>query len=281
LPIPGEDINITDLVKTAEKAVTEKSFIEALKSIATLSSPNNASYIRKQVEENREKYIFKTLFPNKLFGSGGRIIAVQPSEGEEAILSDMFEYARYSHQISVQGFINPARRIISLEHSARDFEFYDLLLNHPLIPEGREFIIARGLHAGLYGDFLTANHFLIPQIEESVRYVLLQCKIVPASFDEKGVQDEFNLNKLLTHTKFTRKLNEIFGEDLIFDLRCLLVERFGWNLRNDMAHGLLDHDNFYSYGAIYFWWLALRFYLLPYIFKREQLSDSENETTKE
>ncbi len=50
-------------------------------------------------------------------------------------------------------------------------------------------------------------------------------------------------------------------------MRGLLVERFGANLRNDMAHGLLDHDSFYLPSACYLWWLALRLYSLPVLAK--------------
>lgn len=116
-------------------------------------------------------------------------------------------------------------------------------------------------------------------MEESVRYILIQYGIVPSSFDDEGIQDEYNLNKLLTHPKFTEKLNEIFGEDVIFTLRACLVERFGSNLRNDMAHGLIDHNAFYSPSAVYLWWLALRFYLLPHLFNREIKAESEDEVS--
>jgi hypothetical protein len=274
--IPGEKIDISDLVIQSEKAVSGNSFVDSLKILVSLSSPNKVSHIRKQVEENRKKYLFSAFFPKKLFSASGRGVAVQPSDGEEAVLADMYEYANHSYQISVKGLIEPARDIILLEHQARVFEFYDLMMNHPFIPQNREFIVARGLHAGLNKDYLTALHFLIPQIEESVRFILIQCGVVPSSFYDKGIQDEFNLNKLLTLPKFTEKLTEIFGEDLIFDLRCLLVERFGANLRNDIAHGLIDHNNFYSYAGIYFWWLSLRFYLLPVLFIKESKSETEN-----
>jgi hypothetical protein len=258
----------------SEKAVSGKSFLDALKTLSLLSAPNNVSHIRLQVEENRKKYLFSTLMPMKLFSSNGRIVAIQPSEGEEAVLADMFQYISQTYQIRTKGFIEPARNVILLEHPARVFEFYDLMMNHPFILEGREFIVARGLHAGLNGDFLTAIHFLIPQMEESIRYFLIRCGIVPSSFTDKGIQDEYNLNKLLKEEKFTVKLNEIFGEDFIFDLRCVLVERFGANLRNDMAHGLIDHNSFYSHAAVYFWWLALRFYLLPILLNKETETES-------
>ena len=37
----------------------------------------------------------------------------------------------------------------------------------------------------------------------------------------------------------------------------LLVERFGANLRNLVAHGLIPHNGFYTHQASYLWCLIL------------------------
>ncbi len=48
----------------------------------------------------------------------------------------------------------------------------------------------------------------------------------------------------------------------MFDLRVLLTEKAGANLRNDIAHGLLD-DGDKGGAKIYFWRMCLRLVLLP------------------
>lgn len=273
--IYSDSVDLSEIYFQSEKCVSGKSFIESLKVLSMISAPNSKMAIRAQVEENRKKYVLSSLFPKKLFSSNGRLVAVQPSDGEEAILTDMFQYILHTYPVRTVGMIQPARNRILIEHPNSIEDFYYLLVNHPFVPAGREIIIARGLHAGLNGDFLAACHFLIPQIEESIRYCLIQCRIVPSSYDDKGIQDEYNLNRLLTNSKFTDKLNEVFSEDFIFDLRCVLVERFGANLRNDMAHGLLDHNSYYSEASIYFWWLTLRLYLLPHLLTNVATKDAE------
>lgn len=144
-------------------------------------------------------------------------------------------------------------------------DFLPFLINNPLVSPGREYIIAQGLHAGLNYDFVTSTHLLIPQIEESLRYILIRFKIATASFDDNGIQNELNLNQFLKDEKFAGPLKKVFGEDFIFDLRGLLVERFSSNLRNDMAHGLIDYRSLFTVSPIYFWWLALRFYVVLHI----------------
>ena len=53
------------------------------------------------------------------------------------------------------------------------------------------------------------------------------------------------------------ELEQFFGKDLYFELKTLLVDRSGPNLRNRVAHGLMEKDDFYSEPAIYLWWMCL------------------------
>ena len=52
-------------------------------------------------------------------------------------------------------------------------------------------------------------------------------------------------------------MKDVLGEDLVFDLRGILIERFGHNLRNESAHGLMPEAAFYDASSVYLWWLLL------------------------
>jgi hypothetical protein len=78
------------------------------------------------------------------------------------------------------------------------------------------------------------------------------------------VQEERDLNILLRFPEVT----EMFGEDTVFEMQGLLVERFGANLRNRIAHGLLGDSGFYSSEVLYAWWLILRLLCIPILRKR-------------
>ncbi|MDJ0515888.1 MAG: DUF4209 domain-containing protein [Trichodesmium sp. MO_231.B1] len=99
-----------------------------------------------------------------------------------------------------------------------------------------------------------STHILIPQIENYIRYLLERKGVVTSKYDGKGIQDEYDLNKIL----YLPEINHIFGEDTLFDLKGLLVEHSGSNLRNLMAHGLLDDEDFSSPLMSYLWWVMLR-----------------------
>jgi len=257
------DIDITDTVTKAIESVRDKSVLDAMIALTTIVKPLSVASLRSKADENRKRYVLQSLFPRIYVNAFGRVIARHPIDDEEALRADMCSLATQYHSIHVQAIIEPARRQVISDHNVRVSDFIVMLSDHRLIPAGREMVVARGLHAGLYGDFVVATHLLAPQLEESVRYLLAQAGVIASSLDNAGVQEEIDLNRTLCSSKFAQPLTEILGADIVFEMRTLLVERFGANLRNDMAHGLVDHDNFYSASARYLWWLALRLYSFP------------------
>ena len=75
-----------------------------------------------------------------------------------------------------------------------------------------------------------------------------------STLEADGTQKERDLNQLL----WIPELEEIFGPDTTFDLRGILIERFGHNMRNESAHGLMPEGAFYQAASVYLWWLVLR-----------------------
>ena len=96
-------------------------------------------------------------------------------------------------------------------------------------------------------------HLLIPQLEASLRYVIQQHGGVTSTL-KQGIQKERDMNDPL----WDPITEQIFGADMLFDLRGIPIERFGANIRNDLAHGLIHEGGFYSAEAIYLWWLVIR-----------------------
>jgi hypothetical protein len=159
-----------------------------------------------------------------------------------------------------------------VEHSARLNDFLALVSNHPLVPAGRDLLYAKGLQAGMRSDLDIAAHFLIPQFEHSVRYVLAQRGIITSSIDQEGIQQEYDLNRTL----YMPVVKEAFGENTTFHLQRLLVERMGVNLRNRMAHGMLSFSDFFSVPVAYLWWLMLKLVCLPLIASQRQTVTEES-----
>lgn len=271
-----------DLSKPAEQArehVKGKPLGEAILALASGCTPPNKANLRRQVEELSKDSIW-ALVERSTVDERGKVVARKPSpsssdpgEVEKAFRAEMLSQANDYRQTYAIAFVHPALRQINLEHDVRMRNLLPLLLDNPFVPEGREHIYARGLFAGFEGDFLTAAHVLIPQLENSIRHVLAASGVIVSKLDDSGVQEEKDLGELM----YEPKLEEIFGEDLLFDLQGLLVERFGTNLRNRMAHGLMSQDEFSSFPVLYLWWLVLRVCLIYLVVSRSPARSEDGE----
>ena len=236
--------------------------------LCLLVRPTRVSDLRRQVEELAQKYPMQFLFPAAILNSDGNVVARLPDllrgneeEKEKSYRAHMFHQTGLHYAVDVQVAIEPARRQILLDHNIALSDLTPFVSNNPLVRPGREYLYAEGLRAGLVGDWVTAAHLLIPQFEDSMRYLLQKGGVTTSGMDEEGVQDERSLNATL----YLPELEKMLGPDITFDLQSLLVEQYGHNLRNNLAHGLMSHGAFYSHSVIYLWWLILRLICWPVI----------------
>jgi hypothetical protein len=278
-----QEVDISRVVSLVKNKVKDKSFQDAIFCLASLYASPKVDGLRSQVENNTESNPLQFNFPMTIINDMGKVTAKQPSilssnedEVEEAIKAEMYKSA-LQHQLAIaQAIIEPAREQILLEHNVHLSDWFLILVNSPFVPKNREYIYAEGLQAGLRGNFLIATHLLMPQIENSIRYLLHQCGVITSKNTSKGIQDEYDLNTTL----YLIELENILGKDLCFDLQGLLVNRFGTNLRNRMAHGLIDYNGFFSSHSSYLWWLTLRLCFLPILSQIQIRQQEANETSE-
>lgn len=265
----SQEWDAQEIIEVSERAVSGKTLFDALFQLCLLLSPPKVSHLREQAQQQRKDFILSQFFPKVLMNGMGRVVARQSGSksdsNEEALRVDMFHNAQQGRTVSVQGGIEPARNRINQEHAMRLEDFWNIAESSSFVPQGRERLFAKGLFEGMQGEFMTATHLLVPQIENALRQLLEQQGILTSGVDQEGIQEEYDLNRMLREPQFAEPLTKVLGGDTVFDLRGLLVERFGSNLRNDMAHGLLQDGAFYSVSCVYLWWLTLRLCCLPVI----------------
>lgn len=258
---PG--IDITQIVENARKSVTGKSAQEALLAFANLHRGADVEELRGTVLERMRQHPLQSLFAATVVSRDGRVIAKRPamSLGKELtedheinVRAEMIRDYGIMVGILVQGDIWPALEVLLLEHRLREADFIDLARHSPIVPKERAGLFGKALFAGYERDFVTALHLLIPQIEHLVRVHLKQAGAKTANLDKDGIENENGMSTLMD----LPESEQVFGKDLAFELKSLFCDSFGPNLRNELAHGLLDEDACHSPFAIYAWWLALR-----------------------
>lgn len=268
-----EQIDISKLTDNARTQVKGKQFRDALFALALLGNSPKVSYL----QQNVQKTVLPQLLPTVKTNEMGNIVARQPSDpkqGEAAIRFEMYCIAVECQKLHAQAYIEPAREQINLEHSIGIKDLQNIISDSPFVPPEREYLFAKGLYAGLTGDFITSTHILIPQIENSVRYLLSKRGVITSGLDDKGIQNAHFLTYSLYPSKCP-EINSIFDEDTLFDLQGLLVEHSGSNLRNRMAHGLINDDGFLNPVMSYLWWLTLRLCCLPISIFQQDVEQSD------
>lgn len=255
-------VNISELKAKSYEHVKDKRYLElALLYFSGFDKPVYQELHSATIEEIK-KYPINHLFNHINIANDGRITSKIPAvsfinnekETEISISKKIIQIFERDMQLYVEGMILPAlEQILSEFRVTKDF-LVNLCYRSPIVPEGREYLMGSALWHGFEQDFGVAIHLLMPQVEHLVRTLLKNNNIQTTNIDQNGIENENGLSTLLNH----EKAKEILGEDLWFEMKAVFTEQVGANLRNNVAHGLLNDETSQSVASIYAWWMILR-----------------------
>lgn len=260
--ISSDGIDITQMVETAKSAVSQKTPIDALKAFANLSQGMRISEMQDEAIKQLKQHPLSSLFGGTYMSRDGRVIAKTNGINLDDTLDGNHPNAQatvmQNHGIHltliVQGNVLPALEILHLEHRIREVDFLSIVKQSPIVPPGREILFAKGIYAGYDHDYVTALHLLSPQIEHLVRYHLKNAGAKTSTLDSCGIENENGLSTLVA----LPEMKAVFGDDLAFEIKALFCDPLGANLRNELAHGLIDHNACNSLHGVYAWWFTLK-----------------------
>ena len=264
--ISTSDVDLSLLAENSRNSVSNKTRIEAFKALCNIHPGVDADETRKMALEQIREYPFLSSIQATAITPDGRVAAKRPgislgntsSQDDEIIISaEMTRNYCILINIIVSGGIYPGLDILTTEHKLCETDFIDLVTQSSIVPNDRKKIWTKALFAGYNKDFLTAVHLLVPQIEHIVRLMLKQRGVQTTNLDSKGIENENGLSSLMA----LQETEEILGKNLSFEIKSLFCDPFGPNLRNNIAHGLLDDDTCQSACAIYAWWFGLKLVL--------------------
>lgn len=256
----SSSVDISEHVESVKGAFRDQPLADCIYRLAEEFKPPSVDWLKSLANEVQAKNSLLYFIDKQLHNEQGRVIGRRPgnilddSSLEESTRITMYEQASSYRSIAVSIQILPALEQINLDHRIRPNDLIGIVTNSPFVPPDRREIFMRGLYHGFIFDFMVASSLLVPQIENSLRYVLQQHGVIVSTLDSRGIQEEFDLGDLLYRTPEVEKM---FGRDLLFDLKGLLHERFGSNLRNRLAHGLVTDNEYLSPASAYVWFMVL------------------------
>lgn len=259
--ISSDPIDISQLVNIAESSIEGKSIHEALLNFVNITYISDFDKLKKSSKKRLNSSLFSRLFGATYYSADSRVIAKteggldNSGEAYETQLEAQIQ-REYSIDIelSTKGSIFPAFDQLLLEHTiSRDY-IQSICLNSSIVPRDRAIIWAEGLYFGFEENFLVSTHLLIPQVEHLIRVILKQNDIKTTVLEPNGIEIEKGLSTLIEEPI----LEEILDKNLVYELKFLLTKAIGYNLRNNVAHGLSSRNVFNSIQAVYLWWFILR-----------------------
>jgi hypothetical protein len=281
----SHEIDVSAIIKAAQERVRGKALPDAIFSMALGHPVVSPDELRQRVIGLMRDYPISHLFGTSMTAPDGRVTAYKPgalTENEKAreiaIEAEMFHQAsRIDWDLRARAYINVCREEIMQEHELSLVDLQFLVLHNPFIPPGHEMIFLKGILAGFRGDFDITAHFLIPQVEEAIRHVLQSAGHVTSKLDSKLIQEQRLLGTLLS----LPETSEILRADHVFELRGILVEKFGYDLRNRLAHGFVTYHECWGADVLNLWWLVIRLLSFPAARNRKQDSNTKDNSGEE
>jgi len=197
----------------------------------------------KQLKDLSQSAPLSFLFTRKIQDHRGRVIAtIGPLEED----LDGNIIRQISQNMSFSAFfLRDTIKILINKFSLNTESIVSYLLASPIFEEERRDFLIKGIKAYLDDDFLVALHILIPQIEASIRNLAEKIGAPILKPSRSGGFHYKNLDDLLTD----ENIIDVLGEDMCLYLRTLLTDPRGWNLRNNICHGISPIETFNQIAA--------------------------------
>lgn len=205
-------------------------------------------WIISQREDSKKNYSFLHESFSKYVQNNVKGATIGIAEGDQAIDNSIRRIAEFLFVEYLKIFFHIIHCSGNCDIDEKFIHGYLIKLNSRFIPQDRMLLFTQGLYFGFKGDFSLAAHVLLPQIENSFRYIAQQHGIITTKLAEV-IQHENTMGGIL------EKIKPHTETDLWQELNHFLVDGVGF--RNGAMHGLLSHREIYHYG-IYLWWLCLK-----------------------
>lgn len=232
MDIPREEI------EKYVNSMTDGSIEEFLERFIFNYIPNKEE-VKKQLFQLAKAAPFQFMIGQALQDEKGRVVATIGSlenDLEGHIVRQVSQSLTFS-SLFMHLIIEKAKERFPLTKS----DILKYIETSPIIDKSRFSIIEESLNAYFNNDFLVFTHLVIPQIEEAMRNLveLAGGNVLKDAKRGGGFQ-------LKTFDEILRdsKLVEVVGEDFATYFRILFTDQRGWNLRNNVFHGLANPNTF-------------------------------------
>jgi lysyl-tRNA synthetase class 1 len=167
-------------------------------------------------------------------------VAAKIGSVEEDAFGRLFHQAKISFQFVRPWLVHAFRRLFE-KHEVFPEHFAGWANRHGLFDDMS--LLVEGLNAWAREDHVKAAHVLVPQVERALRKIAdgLGVPVTKAHPTVPGTSIAIGMGEIL----YNQKVAEALGPDATLHFQALYADPRGMNLRNEVAHGLMDADQFH------------------------------------
>ncbi|MDY6894760.1 MAG: DUF4209 domain-containing protein [Thermotogota bacterium] len=191
----------------------------------------NIEDLRDQIEKERVELPLSYILPRSSLRNAN--VVVQSTTDEE-IFEDLLIQRIDMHCKQNYMLLGKVFDYLKTQKGLDTKSLADYLSHSDIFEKENLEIILVGIDRYFEKDYVSAIHVLIPQIEAVLRRILLKVGLSTTKSKNEDIIHEKTLYTVLNDLK--SKLNGNFW----YYLKTFLVDQRGENLRNDVAHGLLE-----------------------------------------
>lgn len=233
---------------------------------------NKLLFLASQLSLPSEENIIKSLptpgleemITSQIYNSKGQVIRIFSGETNRERAAFYRVLDIYWTQLYL-AILFPTFQSVQEEHYITPQDFIPYCRYNPFVPEGHEALYALGFSNWFSGKHVEAISILVPLLENSLRETISRLNPdIPVFKLRNGTcEDIIDMQGLLDACK-----KQNVHKDIIFNLEILLLEKSN-NIRNNIAHGKYNYDDFQSIKVQILLWIIFWFVMYPWVLAKQ------------
>lgn len=179
--------------------------------------------------------------PNQIYDHDGRLVASIDSIDTDLngrLISHISQRLQFE-----MIFLNLALSGVIKKFDLTTDKILDIIFQSAIFEAHKRELFKAGIDAYLNDNHMVAAHLLIPQIEAGLRNLLRLADGLIYTPNKSGGFNYRTLGDLLNDGLLKEIFRQIFGDDCISYFKILFTEKLGWNIRNDICHGIIRAES--------------------------------------
>jgi len=213
----------------------QQSMEQALTFVAIQYIPKKGE-VREQLNTLSKSPPLTFDIPKRVFDHEGRLVAEIAPFDEDLDGNIVHQMSQNIQMLSL--FLGAVLDRAVEKYQITSDMLVDYLLLSPVITDQQESFLIEGITAYVQKQFSCAIHLLVPQIEASIRNLVR----MSGGTDLKPARGGGFHLKTLDDLLRSEEIKSILGEDAVYYMRTLLSDPRGWNIRNDVCHGISHYE---------------------------------------